>query len=92
MMKTVKLIYKMQPGTKKKFLDDIYGRCILEKTRNEKGCISYDFYSSCDRDEILLIEKWENDEALEKHIEMPHLKELRKLKDEYKIETVPAEI
>ena len=91
-MKTVKLIYKMQPGTKEKFLDDIYGRGIPEKTRNEKGCISYDFYLSCDRDEILLIEKWENDEALEKHIEMPHLKELRKLKDEYIIETVPAEI
>jgi quinol monooxygenase YgiN len=91
-MEKVQLKYIMKPGTKEKFIEEIYSLEIPQKTRKENGCISYEFYTSCDKDEILLIEKWENKEALSNHIETPHLKKLRELKEIYKIETIPAEI
>jgi quinol monooxygenase YgiN len=91
-MEKVQLKYIMKPGTKEKFIEEIYSLEIPQITRKENGCISYEFYTSCDKDEILLIEKWENKEALSNHIETPHLKKLRELKEIYKIETIPAEI
>ena len=46
-------------------------------SRAEDGNIMYDYFFSADRgNEMLLIEKWENDEALTHHQNTAHFKQL----------------
>lgn len=86
-MKKVKLKYILTPGTKEKFIEEIYALDIPAKTRNEDGCLGYDFYVACDKDEIILFEAWEDEQALSRHITMPHLIKLREIKEKYGIIT-----
>ena len=84
----IKIIYKLQPEMKYKFMETVEALGIPQATRNEKGCLKYDFEISADKDEVYLSELWENDECLESHKNQPHLKKLIDLKDEFQIETV----
>ena len=48
---------------------------LIESTRLESGCISYNLYKSTENDDILLMhEQWENLEALETHMQTEHFK------------------
>lgn len=84
----IKITYKMQPDKKHKFMETIEKLGIPQATRNEKGCLKYDFEVSSDKDEVYLHELWENEECLESHKNQPHLKKLIELKEEFLIETV----
>ena len=84
----IKIIYKLQPEMKHKFMETVESLGIPQATRNEKGCLKYDFEVSADKDEVYLSELWENEECLESHKNQPHLKKLVALKDEFKIETI----
>lgn len=57
-------------------------------SRAEDGNIMYDYFFSADRgNEMLLIEKWENDEALTHHQNTAHFKQLPSIKAPYTIES-----
>ncbi len=46
---------------------------VIESTRKEEGCISYQLYASTeDADVLLMFEKWENREALDNHMQTEH--------------------
>lgn len=48
---------------------------LIESTRLESGCISYNLYASTEDDNILLIlEQWDNLEVLESHMQTEHFK------------------
>lgn len=50
---------------------------LVQKTKTEKGCISYEMYQDTKDERILtMIETWENEEALQDHLESPHFKQL----------------
>lgn len=87
-MLTMNLYYKLKPGVKHEFADKIYSLGIPQATQKENGCIAYDFYVSPDKDEILLIEKWESADRLPSHTQQEHFKQLISLKDEYVLETI----
>ncbi|MBR6784954.1 MAG: antibiotic biosynthesis monooxygenase [Clostridia bacterium] len=84
----IKITYKLQPEMKHKFMETVENLGIPQATRNEKGCLKYDFDVSADKDEVYLNELWENEECLESHKTQPHLKKLVALKEEFLIETV----
>ena len=84
----IKITYKLQPDMKHKFMETVESLGIPQATRNEKGCLKYDFEISSDKDEVYLHELWENDECLDSHKTQPHLKKLIELKEEFDIETV----
>ena len=47
---------------------------LVEPTRGEAGCISYDFHQdSEDKTSFMFYENWVSKEALEQHIQMPYL-------------------
>jgi quinol monooxygenase YgiN len=47
---------------------------LVEKTRREEGCITYDLYrSSSDPSIFTFHETWRSREDLERHFEKPHL-------------------
>ena len=57
---------------------------ILSRIRNEKGNLRYDYFLSLEDEEtILLIDSWENQEALDIHHASPMMKELAALREKY---------
>lgn len=56
---------------------------LIEETRKEAGCISYDLCEDMDNSNILtFIEKWENKQYLDAHMKTAHFVEIvPKLKD-----------
>ncbi len=57
--------------------------CMLEPTRKEEGCVSYDFFDD-DEDEniFVFVENWENEDALERHDESEHLQKFKQSLDD----------
>jgi quinol monooxygenase YgiN len=49
---------------------------MLTPTRAEQGCRLYELYESSNRGLCYFYEKWESQDALERHIETPHYKHL----------------
>jgi quinol monooxygenase YgiN len=46
---------------------------MLEASRAEAGCLTYDFYSAHDRDnDFLFFEEWKDQAALDFHFATPH--------------------
>ena len=63
---------------------------LIPLTRAEAGCIEYKFHaSSQDANSFLFYENWIDQEALDKHLEMPYLVEFKTLLGE--ILSEPAE-
>lgn len=57
--------------------------------RAEDGNIKYDYFTSTDdSDELLLVEKWRDADALAAHGRQPHFARLREIKDEFVTETI----
>lgn len=52
-------------------------REMVEKTVKEEGCIKYElFQDTKDPKVLIIIEEWENEEALNKHIASEHFKRI----------------
>jgi quinol monooxygenase YgiN len=62
-----------KPGERDNMI--IKSQNLIESTRLESGCISYNLYKSTEGDDILLmLEQWENIEVLETHMQTVHFK------------------
>lgn len=88
-MLTIHVFYRAENGEMlREFYEEAKAAGVIEKSRQDEGCLQYDYFFSADRDnEILLLEKWESKELQEKHGQQPHFAELGKLKEKYKIQS-----
>ncbi len=58
-------------------------------SRAEAGNIKYDYYTPVDNgDELLLVEKWRDADALKAHSAQPHFARLGEIKAEFVLDTV----
>ena len=81
--------YKCRPGMREAFLEMIKAEGIDEACRAEAGNIRYDYYFSAgDGDELFLLEKWRDADALAEHGKQPHLARLKAFKPEYVTDTI----
>jgi len=88
-MIVLNVTYKCHPGKRSEFLSTIKNENIDVASRAEAGNVKYDYYVSAeDADEILLLEKWKDAEAIDKHRETAHFKRLGELKADYVADTV----
>ena len=88
-MVVLNVTYKCKPGMKEKFLEAIKAEGIDELCRGEDGNIKYDYYFPADgSDEMLLVEKWRDADALAVHGKQPHFARLGELKAEYVEDTI----
>ena len=61
---------------------------IPDASRGEDGNLGYDYFFPADTDNrILLIEKWESDEALTRHQHTDHFLAIPAIKSEFSIDT-----
>ena len=81
--------YKCRPGMRDEFLKKIRREGIDAASRAEAGNLKYDYYFPADGgDELLLVEKWRDADALAEHGRQPHFAKLGALKAEYVADTV----
>ena len=88
-MIVLNVTYKCEKDKGERFLEAIGEEGLDEACRAEEGNIKYDYYYPVsETDEILLVEKWRDADALAKHMEEPHFKRLGQIKEGFGIETV----
>ena len=88
-MIVLNVTYKCKPGMREKFLEVIKTEGIGAACRAEEGCIKYDYYLPVDGSEdLLLVEKWQDADALAAHGKQPHLARLGELKPTFVDDTV----
>ena len=88
-MIVLNVTYKCKPDLRAEFLEAILAEGINVASRAEAGNLKYDYYIPFeDSDELLLVEKWRDAEALAAHAETPHYARLKALKPAYVTETV----
>ena len=70
------------------YVNDLYAAGVPQTSRSEDGNIMYDYFFSRDRDnEMILIEKWESEEALAAHQSTDLFKTIPSIKAPYEITT-----
>ena len=81
--------YKCKPGMREEFLNAIRAEGLDAACRAEAGNLKYDYYVPADgSDELLLVEKWRDVEALALHGKEPHFARIGALKPQYVIDTL----
>ena len=83
-MIVLNVIYKCKPNRKEAFLERLRAEGIDAASRAEPGNLQYDYFLAADIDtDLLLIEKYRDDEAVIAHTKQPHVARMVELKEQY---------
>ena len=86
---TVDLRYTGKKGAAQAFAREMISSGTVEKIRAEKGNLRYEYYlpfeeaADNENDTILLIDSWENQEAIDLHHASPMMKTIAALREKY---------
>lgn len=83
---TINIYYTGKDGSARKFAEEMVSAGVVEKVRGENGNLKYEYFFPMDDSEtVLLIDRWESEEALDEHHKSPMIKKIAELRDKYKI-------
>lgn len=83
-MITINIIYKGENDNALKFVKEMIEEGIVEKIRNEKGNIRYEYFVSYEKpNEVLLVDAWKDQEALDIHHGSDMMEKIKELRDKY---------
>ena len=81
---TINIYYTGENGSARKFAEEMVSSGVVDRVRNEKGNLRYNYFFPMDDSEtVLLIDRWESEEALDEHHKSPMMKEIAELRDKY---------
>ncbi len=81
---TINIYYTGRNGSAKAFADEMTKTGVVAQIRAEKGNLKYEYFTPFDDPEtILLIDRWESQEALDIHHASPMMRAIAKLRDKY---------
>ncbi|MDP9851779.1 antibiotic biosynthesis monooxygenase family protein [Corynebacterium lowii] len=81
---TVNIYYSGVAGAARKFAEEMERSGTAAKIRAEAGNLRYEYFVPLDAPEtILLIDSWENQEAIDKHHASPMMDVIARLRDKY---------
>lgn len=81
---TINIYYTGENGSARKFAEEMVSSRVVERVRNEKGNLKYEYFFPMDDPEtVLLIDRWENKEALDIHHKSEMMQEIAQLRDKY---------
>ena len=81
---TVNLYYWGTNGNAKKFAEEMISSGTVAKIKAEKGNLKYDyFFPINDPETLLLIDSWENQEAIDAHHSSEMMKTIAALREKY---------
>ena len=81
---TVNIYYTGENGNARKFAEEMEQTGTAAAIRAEKGNLKYEyFYPVNDEETVLLIESWENQEAIDAHHATPMMNKITELRNKY---------
>lgn len=81
---TVNIYYTGEKGNARKFAEEMVSAGVVDNIRAEKGNIRYEYFYPMDsEDTVLLIDSWENQEAIDAHHASPMMGEIMHLREKY---------
>ena len=81
---TVKLRYTGRNGNARKFAEEMTAGGTVAAIRAEAGNLRYEYYQSLDDPEtVLLVDSWENQEAIDVHHASPMMAVIAALREKY---------
>ena len=81
---TINIYYTGENGSARKFAEEMVEKGVVDRVRAEKGNQKYEYFFPMDDPEtVLLIDRWESQEALDIHHKSPMMKEIADLRDKY---------
>ena len=81
---TVNLYYSGENGAARKFAEEMMASGTVAAIRREKGNLRYEyFYPMEDPETVLLIDSWENQEAIDLHHGTPMMGKIMELREKY---------
>lgn len=82
----INIYYTGKNGSARKFAEEMVSKGIVDRVRAEKGNLKYEyFFPMEDEETILLIDQWENQEALDFHHKSEMMKEIADLRKKYNL-------
>ena len=88
-MIVLNVTYKCKPGMNQAFLAKLNEEGLGAACRAEDGNIRYHYYLPTDgSDELLLVEKWRDADALAVHAKQPHFARIGEVKKEFVDDTL----
>ena len=80
----VNLRYTGKNGSARAFAEEMTKSGTVEAIRNENGNLRYEYYLSFDDPEtVLLVDEWEDQEAIDRHHASPMMQKIAELRDKY---------
>ena len=81
---TVLIRYIGQNGNARKFVQEMIYSGVVDQIRKEDGNIRYEyFFPMEDEESVLLVDSWVNQEALDKHHQLPLMDIIKQLREKY---------
>lgn len=83
---TVNIYYAGEGDNARKFAEEMVQSGTAEKVRQEKGNLRYEyFFPMDDPNTVLLIDEWENEEAIDLHHKSEMMETIAQLRKKYKL-------
>ena len=83
---TVNIYYKGTGSAAKQFAREMTESGTVDAIRKETGNLRYEYFSPLDDEEtVLLIDSWENQEAIDMHHASPMMNTIMKLREKYNL-------
>lgn len=81
---TIHIYYTGKGDSAVKFAREMISSGTVEKIRTESGNLKYEyFFPIDDKETVLLIDSWENQQAIDLHHESPMMKTIIELREKY---------
>jgi quinol monooxygenase YgiN len=81
---TVNLYYTGKNGSARAFAEEMVSSGTVAAIRAEQGNLRYEyFFPMDDLETVLLIDSWENQEAIDRHHASPMMRKLAELRERY---------
>lgn len=85
-MVTVNIYYTGTNGSARKFAEEMISSGTVDKIRAEKGNLKYEyFFPMNDTETVLLIDSWENQQAIDIHHSSPMMTKIAELREKYNL-------
>lgn len=81
---TVNLYYTGEKGNARKFAEEMEQSGVADRIRAEEGNLRYEYFIPLkDPETVLLIDNWENQDAIDRHHASPMMAEIAALREKY---------
>lgn len=81
---TINIYYSGTKGNAKKFAEEMLSSGIVDEIRAEEGNLKYEYFLPInDNETVLLIDSWENQQAIDAHHHSPIMQKIIDLREKY---------